>query len=105
MGKQPRQLGPEVTVKDDRTAFVKTDVYTKIDELIHSLPAGETAKAPADVSGKMLLRVPKSIHASLMAEAEAEGISLNQLCLAKLSVQLQVLATPTRKSGPRSIML
>jgi predicted HicB family RNase H-like nuclease len=35
------------------------------------------------------VRIPKSLHAALLAEAEAEGISLNQLCLTKLAVQLR----------------
>jgi predicted HicB family RNase H-like nuclease len=35
--------------------------------------------------------MPKSLQAALFAEAEAEGISLNQLCLSKLLVQLRAL--------------
>ena len=34
------------------------------------------------------LRLPDSIHNKLMAEAKREGISLNQLCLAKLAKPL-----------------
>jgi hypothetical protein len=34
------------------------------------------------------LRLPKSIHGELLAEAKNEGISLNQLCLAKLAKPL-----------------
>ena len=34
------------------------------------------------------LRLPNSIHGELMAEAKSEGISLNQLCLAKLAKPL-----------------
>ena len=34
------------------------------------------------------LRLPDSIHRELLAEAKKEGISLNQLCLAKLSKPL-----------------
>lgn len=34
------------------------------------------------------LRLPNSIHSELMAEAKSEGISLNQLCLAKLAKPL-----------------
>jgi predicted HicB family RNase H-like nuclease len=32
--------------------------------------------------------VPKSLHAALLDEAEAEGISLNQLIVSKLSIRL-----------------
>jgi len=40
-------------------------------------------------SGKFVVRLPRSLHAALIAEAEREGVSLNQLCVAKLAVQLQ----------------
>ena len=34
------------------------------------------------------LRLPDSIHSELVTEAGSEGISLNQLCLAKLAKPL-----------------
>jgi predicted RNase H-like HicB family nuclease len=37
-------------------------------------------------SGKFVLRLPKSLHARLAAEAEREGISLNQYALYRLSM-------------------
>jgi len=36
------------------------------------------------------VRIPKSLHAALASEAEAEGVSLNQLVQAKLSLHLQL---------------
>ena len=36
------------------------------------------------------MHIPKSLHAALANEAEAEGVSLNQLVLAKLSLHLQL---------------
>jgi predicted HicB family RNase H-like nuclease len=36
------------------------------------------------------VRVAKSLHAALATETEAEGVSLNQLVVAKLAVHLQV---------------
>jgi len=35
------------------------------------------------------VRLPKSLHAALAREAEAEGVSLNQLVVAKLALHLQ----------------
>lgn len=35
--------------------------------------------------GKILLRVPKSLHKRLAQEAQAEGVSLNQYALYKLA--------------------
>jgi antitoxin HicB len=42
-----------------------------------------------EYSGKFNVRVPKSLHASLASEAEAEGVSLNQLVVTKLALHLQ----------------
>ncbi len=38
-----------------------------------------------DFSGKILLRLPKSLHKQLAMKADIEGISLNQYMLYKLS--------------------
>lgn len=38
-----------------------------------------------DYSGKMLLRMPKTLHQRLALEAKLEGISLNQYALYKLA--------------------
>jgi predicted HicB family RNase H-like nuclease len=39
-------------------------------------------------SGKISLRVPKTLHWFLVMEAKDEGVSLNQLLLAKISDSL-----------------
>ena len=36
-------------------------------------------------SGRILLRMPKSLHEKLVIEAKQEGVSLNQYMLYKLS--------------------
>lgn len=38
-----------------------------------------------DYSGKLVLRIPRSLHKLLKEEAEIEGVSLNQYMLYKLS--------------------
>lgn len=38
-----------------------------------------------DYSGKFVIRIPKSLHQTLVIEAEQEGVSLNQYALYKLS--------------------
>ena len=43
---------------------------------------------PPDAKDRFVLRLPKSMHAALTAEAKAEGVSLNQLCVAKLATRL-----------------
>ena len=42
-------------------------------------------KSSADVSGKFMVRVPKSIHSRLITKAEAEGVSMNALVSSVLS--------------------
>jgi len=52
------------------------------------LEAGFDVPKPVDIdnySGKFVVRLPKSLHARLAAEAEREGISLNQYTLYKLA--------------------
>ena len=77
--------------QSERTQFVKSPEYKQIQELIGSLPGPGRAvdEDVASASGTMIVRGPKSLHAALIAEAKAEGVSLNQLCIAKLSVQLR----------------
>lgn len=73
----------------DRAQFAKTPQYQQIAELMAGLP-GVHGKEPADdASGQLRVRMPRSIHAALIEEAKAEGVSLNQLILSKISFQLR----------------
>jgi predicted HicB family RNase H-like nuclease len=77
----------------ERQAFLKTDEYKKIRDLLaqaidtHGLVEGATPKK----SGRFVVRLPQSLHAALEREAAREGVSLNQLVVAKLSAQLNTL--------------
>jgi hypothetical protein len=73
----------------DRHAFARTPESRRIDELIDSLPKPVPGPQRHEFSGKFNVRIPKSLHAALVSEAEAEGVSLNQLVLAKLALHLQ----------------
>jgi hypothetical protein len=73
----------------DRAAFARTKEAHEIDLLIDSLPEPPVAPQEREFSGKFNVRVPKSLHAALVSEAEAEGVSLNQLVVAKLARHLQ----------------
>ena len=80
--------------RPEREEFVKTEQYRQIRELLSQaieasgLVEGAT---PKKKSGKFVVRVPQSLHAALEREAMREGVSLNQLVVAKLAVQLNVL--------------
>jgi hypothetical protein len=43
----------------------------------------------ASANGAISVGLPRSVHADLLAEAKAQGVSLNQLCLSKLVAQLR----------------
>ena len=44
-----------------------------------------SAMEELEKSGKIALRIPKSLHAKLAEQAHKEGVSLNQYCLYKLA--------------------
>ena len=73
-----------------RAAFAKTTESRQIDQLIDSLPDPPVNPKQREHSGKFNVRLPKSLHAALASEAEAEGVSLNHLVVAKLALHLQV---------------
>jgi predicted HicB family RNase H-like nuclease len=45
----------------------------------------------ASANGAISVRLPRSVHAALLAEAKAEGVSLNPLRVAKLIAQLRAV--------------
>ncbi len=68
-------------------------------------PGGRSREKRDGYSGKILVRVPKSLHAELIARAAQEGVSLNQFILAALARSLGVAAqgeyTPPGTPGGR----
>ncbi len=78
----------------DRRAYMRTKEYKKVNALIESLPqpkSGAVREQISTANGAISVRLPRSVHAALLAEAEAEGVSLNQLCTAKLIAQLRAV--------------
>lgn len=77
----------------EREAFVKTEEYQKIRALIDQARGrtGLVAGATPKKSGRFVVRLPISLHAALEREAAAEGVSLNQLVVAKLAAQLSTV--------------
>jgi len=57
-------------------------------KLEHGDPIPEPVPDDKEYSGKFNLRLPKSLHKKLSELAEAEGVSLNQYILYKLSDSL-----------------
>ena len=76
----------------------KEEAFKNIEEAKHlwiatslkrNLPIPEPEQH-TDFSGKLLLRLPKSLHAKLSLRANEEGISLNQYILSLLSANSSV---------------
>jgi hypothetical protein len=73
-----------------REAFVQTDEYQKIRRLVseamqrHGLVEGATPKK----TDRLVVQLPQSLRTALEIEATEEGVSLEQLVLAKLAVGL-----------------
>jgi hypothetical protein len=84
----------------ERTALSRTPEFKKVLALMDGLPAPavkEFAERLSSANGAISVRLPRSVHAALLAEAEAEGVSLNQLCLSKLVAQLRAVV---ERAGP-----
>lgn len=79
---------------EERRAFIKSDEYRKIREMLDEVTVrtGLVSGATPKKSGKFLVRVPRSMHVALDREAKSEGVSLNQLVMAKLAIQLETLS-------------
>ena len=80
--------------REERERFLKTKEYRAIRQLIDDAKqrTGLVEGARPKKSGKFVVRLPQSLHAALEAEAEAEGVSLNQLVVTKLAIQMSHLA-------------
>lgn len=97
-------IGGEITRlfadESERAAFSRSPEFAEVMALLDGLKerrGGRAAVGPirerlSRANGALSLRLPKSIHAALLLEAEAEGVSLNQLCLSKLVMQLRATA-------------
>ena len=81
--------------RDEREKFIQTEEYKAIRELIDAAEerTGLVEGATPKKSGKFMVRLPRSLHSALDAEAEQEGVSLNQLVVTKLAVQMSRLAS------------
>jgi hypothetical protein len=81
--------------REERSVFVKSEEYNQIRRLIDDAIArtGLVEGATPKKSGRFVVRLPQSLHSALEREAEQEGVSLNQLVVVKLAVQLSRLSS------------
>ncbi len=86
--------------REEREAFLKTKEYAAIRELLGKAmdETGLVDGATPKKSGRFLVRLPKSLHAALEREAAEEGVSLNQLVVTKLAIQMSQLVSAPRNA-------
>jgi predicted HicB family RNase H-like nuclease len=91
-------LAGAFTTQAEREAFIKTPEFKEIRRLLNEAKdrTGLVEGATPKKSGKFVVRLPRSLHAALEAEAEREGVSLNQLVVAKLSMQMSQMVSTNR---------
>ena len=63
------------------------------------IPEPSALALPPSASGKVLVRMPKSLHAQLLREADTERTSMNQLVVYLLATSLRSRAAPADQSA------
>jgi hypothetical protein len=89
----------------ERQVFFDSEQYAEINQILMDLMKKfgvVNGATPKEKSGRFVVRVPKTVHQNLEAEAKAEGVSLNQLAVAKLSMPL---ADPVRRSQAENVIV
>ena len=109
-------LAKALPSREERAAFVQSGEYQQIRGLIEDAVkrTGIVSGATPKKSGRFIVRLPQSLHAALEQEADQEGVSLNQLVVVKLAVQLSNFSFRTAQSdglnhpsiprGPRRLL-
>lgn len=78
------------TTADERRAFRQTSQARAVEKLLRVAKSPPTdATGGLSPTGKLTVKLPKSLHAALVSEAAEEGTSINQLVIAKLAMQLR----------------
>lgn len=67
------------------------------------IPAPSEPPAPSEFNGKMLLRLPRWLHASLAKGAKAEGVSLNSHVMALLAAATGAKSAPPFVEAEKTI--
>lgn len=99
-------LAKSFPTESSRAEFVKSAEYRQIKALLRKAQeqSGLVNGATPTKSGKLLVRLPISMHEALHQEAEAEGVSLNQLVVAKLALQFSKIRGSGRKEWVPNIV-
>lgn len=73
-----------------RKKYIESEEYKEVQDMKFKLAEQQpnVIRPEATFSGSFVVRVGPEVHQSLVEEAETAGLSLNALCLAKLSIPL-----------------
>lgn len=74
-------LPPEQPTAADLTAIAAAEA----EDTAQAVGLEEYRSSLEEYSGKLVIRIPRSLHKELKAAAEIEGVSLNQYMLYKLA--------------------
>jgi predicted HicB family RNase H-like nuclease len=80
-------------------AFEATKEYDEIQQMVKLLREKATDVPPKEVTRVITIRLPQSLHESLMAEAWAFRTSMNKLCLSKLMQIIDEGLVPNDRPG------
>ncbi len=102
-------LFTRASTPEEQEAFLKTKACQTVRNVLAGAvdPPARMERSAGGQSGRFVVRLPQSLHVALQQEAAREGVSLNQLVVAKLAAQLAVLAgqgdgkARKKRPGPR----
>lgn len=89
---------------DARMRFECTPQYARIREMLDSLRSRDRER-PSDREANRVVtvRMPRSLHEALKAEAADRRMSINTLCIAKLLRTLEADSPALRSDGPEAV--
>jgi predicted HicB family RNase H-like nuclease len=80
--------------------FKQTRAYQEIQRMLSELRRRSTLPPPAEeITRVITVRIPKSLHEGLQAEAHQHETSMNKLCISKLLQLIDHQMVPTEQEG------
>lgn len=87
---------------EEYAEFMTSSHYDQLQQMLTALRSRDLPESdPNDPQRMITVRLPKSLHESLCAEAEALNISINKLCISRLLQVLDQKMVPEAVSRPR----
>jgi predicted HicB family RNase H-like nuclease len=91
------------TTPEEMAEFEASDEYDEIQKLLAKLRERRgTPEKQTEPTRVITVRIPKSMHESLIKEADTKGTSMNKLCISKLLQVIDEEFIPTPPPSTRS---